>query len=96
MCKAAFPHVIHHVDVTKVTKADILNCRAKFPRLKKLLCGGGFPCRDMSRLRGHKRKGIQGEHSGLVVHLPRVWKLIEDFWPEVQLLRFAENVSSSM
>ena len=57
VCKAAYPHVVHHADVTQVGKADILRWRARFPRLRVLVTGGGFPCRDMSRLRGKRRKG---------------------------------------
>ena len=57
VCKAAYPHFVHRSDVTKVDKADIIEWRARFPRLRVLVTGGGFPCRDMSRLRGKMRKG---------------------------------------
>ena len=33
VCKAAYPHVVHRSDVTKVDKADIIEWRARFPRL---------------------------------------------------------------
>ena len=72
VCKGAYPHVVHRSDVTKVDKSDILEWRARFPHLRVLVTGGGFPCRDMSRFRGKARKGTRSAHSGLVVHLPRI------------------------
>ena len=67
VCKAAYPHVVHRADVTQIGKADILEWRARFPGHRVLVTGGGFPCRDMSRLRGKMREGTRGSHSGLVV-----------------------------
>ena len=94
--KAHWPHAVHFEDVKQVGRGEIRKLRQQFPRIRVLLAGGGFPCRDMSRLRGPGRRGIQGVHSGLVVEIVRIWRLIEDEWPCVDLVKFAENVSSSL
>ena len=95
VCKSHWPHVIHYSDVTKITAKEIRSLRRRFPRVKVLIAGGGFPCRDMSRLRGPGRAGVRGVHSGLVTEIARIWKLLRRCWPTVSVRKFAENVSSS-
>ena len=95
VCRNAYPHVVEYADVAHVTAAMVRTWANKYPRVRHVACGGGFPCQDMSRLRGQRRFGIKGRNSRLVHHLPRIWQLIRTHWPSVRLWRFAENVSSS-
>ena len=60
VCKSNWPHVVHYPDVTKISERDVKELRDKHPRVTVMIAGGGFPCRDMSRLRGANRKGVQG------------------------------------
>ena len=95
VCKAAYPHVRHYEDVRAIDRKEVEEWRNSFPPVRVVIAGGGFPCRDMSRLRGHCRLGVQGPQSGLVVHLPRIWDLVKKVWPTGSLREFAENVASS-
>ena len=94
--RAAWPHCVHFVDVNDISEKIVRKWRETYPRILHLLCGGGFPCRDMSGLRGWSRAGVAGKQSGLVIHLPRIFDLIRMHWPEVTVWDFAENVASSL
>ena len=80
VCRNAWPHVVEFEDVAEITAAKVKTWANKHPRVKHVVCGGGFPCQDMSRLRGILRRGIQGKNSRLVHHPPRIWNLIRTHW----------------
>ena len=95
VCRNAWPHVVEYTQVEDITPQLVRTWANKYSRVRHVVAGGGFPCSDMSRLRGASRQGIQGKNSKLVHHLPRIWSLIRQHWPAARLWRFAENVSSS-
>lgn len=72
-----WPQVPLHQDITKVEPIDI-------PKDTQVWCGG-FPCQDLSLANQGKRKGLEGERSGLFYkyaelirsHKPR-WVIIEN------------------
>jgi DNA (cytosine-5)-methyltransferase 1 len=55
--KKRWPDVALHGDINKIVPSDI-------PRDVDVWCGG-FPCQDLSLANQGKRKGLQGERSGL-------------------------------
>lgn len=75
--KKHWPDAILHTDINKVTPEDI-------PDDAEVWCGG-FPCQDLSLANQGKRKGLEGERSGLFYkyaeliksHKPR-WVIIEN------------------
>ena len=52
VCRNAWPHMEECINVEHVTESLIKKWAAEYPRLRHLLCVGGFPCTDMSRLKG--------------------------------------------
>ena len=76
VCKAAYPHMQHYADVRAIGRKEVEEWRDSFPSIRVVIAGGGFPCRDMSQLRGASRLGVDGPQSGLVIHLPRIWALV--------------------
>lgn len=75
--KKHWPKTILHSDINKVKATDI-------PADAQVWCGG-FPCQDLSLANQGKRKGLEGERSGLFYkyaeliksHKPR-WVIIEN------------------
>jgi len=75
--KTHWPDVILHSDINQVKSDDI-------PKDIQVWCGG-FPCQDLSVANQGKRKGLEGERSGLFYkyaeliknHKPR-WVIIEN------------------
>ena len=75
--KTHWPEVILHSDINQVKSDDI-------PNDTQVWCGG-FPCQDLSLANQGKRKGLEGERSGLFYkyaeliksHKPR-WVIIEN------------------
>jgi DNA (cytosine-5)-methyltransferase 1 len=75
--KKHWPNVPLHSDIEEVEPADI-------PKTAQVWCGG-FPCQDLSLANQGKRKGLDGERSGLfyryaeliATHKPR-WVIVEN------------------
>ena len=75
--KKHWPDVVLHQDINKVKPSDI-------PSDAQVWCGG-FPCQDLSLANQGKRKGLEGERSGLFykyaelisIKMPR-WVIIEN------------------
>ena len=75
--KKHWPNVPLYFDIEKVDPADI-------PKNAQVWCGG-FPCQDLSLANQGKRKGLEGERSGLfyryaeliAAHKPR-WVIVEN------------------
>ena len=67
-----WPHVPLFPDITKLDSKDI-------PKEAELWCGG-FPCQDLSVANQGKRKGLEGERSGLFYEFTRLVKKRKPKW----------------
>ena len=70
VCAATLDRTGKVKDVEKVDATTVKSWAARFPRLRHRLDGWGFPCKDLSRLRGLSRLELHGPNSGHVRHLP--------------------------
>ena len=71
---AHFPGTHMFQDVDDITPAVVESWASDTP-FDLVLLIGGFPCKDLSRLKAG-RKNLQGPQSGLFAHIPRILNLL--------------------
>lgn len=81
-------------DVRDITRETVQSWHRSFHAVKEVHLWGGFPCRDLSSAKANRRN-LGGSQSSLFFEFLRIWRLIQEEFPEeAQVKVAAENVAS--
>ena len=89
----AWPRTIEWGDITKISDEQIAQLRNLFPRARRGLLSGGFPCQGMSALNPAAR-GLEDERTSLVFVLLELFARLQDILHDWEWDFLFENVDS--
>ena len=89
-------HVVHYQKIEEVTYDEVKQWRIRFPRAKKVLIGGGWPCINHSQL-NPRRQGTDAASSQLLDRMLEVRDHLKSVshdvgLPDWEVLEMYENV----
>lgn len=80
-------------DVRDITREVVQEWAIDFHTISEVHLWGGFPCRDLSSAKAN-RANLEGRDSGLFFEFIRIWQLLTEEFPSVEIKTAAENVAS--
>ena len=92
--ESRFPNTIAVSDVADIDDEMVKSWSLKFSQVGLILLGAGPPCQGVSGLNASRKGALRDARSSLFSHVPRVRKLLKQFFPWAQVQSLMESVAS--